>query len=62
MFQEIEKVNLGHKYYLTLTKELIEDYINLIMSLVFNGYSESKIDSTLKSLGLNYFKATYEYN
>jgi ribosomal protein L30/L7E len=23
---------------------------------------ESKIDSTLKSLGLNYFKTTYGYN
>jgi hypothetical protein len=33
-----------------------------LMSLVSNGYSESKINSTLKSLGLNYFKTTYGYN
>ena len=43
-------------------KRVNEDYIDLLMSLVSNGYSESKIDSTLKSLGLNYFKTTYGYN
>jgi transposase-like protein len=37
-------------------KRVNEDYIDLLMSLVSNGYSESKIDSTLKSLGLNYSK------
>nr|WP_281340616.1 transposase [Sulfurihydrogenibium sp. YO3AOP1] len=37
-------------------KRVDEDYIDLLMSLVSNGYSESKIDSTLKSLGLNYSK------
>jgi uncharacterized protein YneF (UPF0154 family) len=56
MSQEIERVNLDHKYYLKPYKRVNEDYIDLLMSLVSNGYSESKIDSTLKSLGLNYSK------
>jgi transposase-like protein len=43
-------------------KRVNKDYINLLMSLVSSGYSESKIDSALKSLGLNYFKTTYGYN
>ncbi|WP_083766933.1 hypothetical protein [Sulfurihydrogenibium sp. YO3AOP1] len=43
-------------------KRVNEDYIDLLVSLVSNGYSESKIDSTLKSLGLNYLKTTYGCN
>ncbi|WP_299239817.1 transposase [Sulfurihydrogenibium sp.] len=37
-------------------KRVNEDYIDLLMSLVYNGYLESKIDSTLKSLGLTTLK------
>lgn len=37
-------------------KRVDQNYLNLLMSLVSNGYSESKIDSTLKNLGLNYSK------
>ena len=37
-----------------------EDYVNLLMSLVANGYSESKIESTLNNLGLDYSKQHME--
>jgi Transposase and inactivated derivatives len=37
-----------------------EDYVNLLMSLVANGYSEGKIESTLNSLGLDYSKQHME--
>ena len=62
MFQEIEKEDLGLKLYYKCAKvsepykRVNEDYINLLMSLVTNGYSESKIESTLNSLGLDYSK------
>ena len=66
MFQEIEKGDLDLKlYYKYATvsepyKRVNGDYISLLMSLVANGYSESKIESTLNSLSLDYSKQHME--
>ena len=66
MSREIEKEDLGLKFYYKYAtvsepyRRVNEDYVNLLMSLVANGYSESKIESTLNSLGLDYSKQHME--
>jgi hypothetical protein len=49
MSQEDKKVRFKPQISPDPYKRGNEDYIDLLMSLVSNGYSESKIDSTLKA-------------
>ncbi|WP_299238827.1 hypothetical protein [Sulfurihydrogenibium sp.] len=51
-FQEDKKGRFRPQILSNHYKRVNEDYIDLLISLVYNGYSESKIDFTLKSLGL----------
>ena len=50
MSQEIERINLDHKYYLKPYKTVNEDYIDLLMSLVSNGYFRKQDRFYIKKL------------